>query len=82
MHNLFGDTNSVDVTMNGDGTYNIEHPIHGDTVEQVLRYVKFDPQQLLDNFRDTLERSELSQAEKQQFMQELSDGLNGYTYLE
>ena len=40
MHNLFGDTNSVDVVMTADGKHELKNPIRGDKVDDVLRYVE------------------------------------------
>lgn len=82
MHNLFGDTNSVDVSMNADGSYQIENIILGDTVDQVLRYVKYEPEKLLDSFRENLTQVSISDADKTQILTEVSEGLQGYTYLE
>ncbi|MCG8611382.1 MAG: biosynthetic arginine decarboxylase [Pseudomonadales bacterium] len=82
MHNLFGDTNSVDVTMDEEGVYQIEHPIAGDTVEQVLRYVKYEADSLLASFQANLDQAELSQQDRAMLLEEVAAGLKGYTYLE
>jgi len=82
MHNLFGDTHSVDVSFNEDGGYRIEHPIRGDTVEKILRYVHFDPETLLVSYREQLDASDLPQAQREALLEELAQGLTGYTYLE
>ena len=42
MHNLFGDTNAVHVSVNEKG-YNIEQIIDGETVAEVLDYVQYNP---------------------------------------
>ena len=82
MHNLFGDTDSVDVEMSDDGSFTLDHAIQGDTVSSVLRYVNFDPDRLLDTLADHCRRAELDEAERATFLQEIRDGLAGYTYLE
>ena len=82
MHNLFGDTHSVDISLNGRGGYDIRHPIEGDTVAKILRYVNFEPQTLLESYRSQFQASALSAEQQQDFMAELEAGLNGYTYLE
>ena len=82
MHNLFGDTHSVDISFGPDGGYRIEHPIRGDTVEKILRYVHFDPRSLLESYREQLARSDLSEAQRNELLEELGQGLSGYTYLE
>ena len=64
------------------GQVKINQIIKGDTVSGVLEYVNFDPATLLDNYRQKLENSNLSEDEQSQFMSELQEGLAGYTYLE
>ena len=46
MHNLFGDTNAVHVTVDEKG-YNIEQVIDGETVAEVLDYVQYNPKKHL-----------------------------------
>ena len=82
MHNLFGDTDSVDVEIDADGTIRLDHAIQGDSVASVLRYVNFDPDKLLAALQQHCQAAALSDEERGQFLQEISDGLNGYTYLE
>jgi arginine decarboxylase len=82
LHNLFGDTDSVDVEIGADGQIMLDHAIQGDTVSSVLRYVNFDPDKLLEALRDHCERAALTEAEREQFLVEINDGLAGYTYLE
>jgi arginine decarboxylase len=81
MHNLFGDTHSVDVQSNGRGGFNVSDPIAGDTVAKVLRYVNFDPEALLDGYRTKFRRSGLTSDEQTELLQSLETGLNAYTYL-
>ena len=82
MHNLFGDTDSVDVEIGSGGEICLDHAIQGDTVSSVLRYVNFDPDKLMDALQDHCHAAELEDAERQQFLSEIRDGLAGYTYLE
>lgn len=82
MHNLFGDTDSVHVEVDTDGSYRLSQPQHGDTVDSVLRYVHFDPEELRQNYVQKLEQANLSESERQQYLSELEAGLTGYTYLE
>ena len=44
MHNLFGDTNAVHVSVNEKG-YSIEQIIDGETVAEVLDYVQYNPEE-------------------------------------
>ena len=82
MHNLFGDTDSINVALKADGSYHYTQPLQGDTVDSVLRYVHFNPDVLLEQYRAKLEQAELTDAQRQQYRDELSAGLHGYTYLE
>ena len=82
MHNLFGDTDSVDVNLNDQGGIELTHAIRGDTVSSVLRYVNFDPERLLGTLEERCHQSQLRDDERQRFLGEIRDGLAGYTYLE
>jgi len=82
MHNLFGDTHSVDVRWHEDGGYRIADVIEGDTVARILRYVNFDPARLKSVYEESFSSSGLTDDEGVRLLKELSDGLEGYTYLE
>lgn len=82
MHNLFGDTNSVHVELTENGGYQLVQPVEGDTVTDVLRYVHFDASELLQSYRGQMSQANLSQQERQMYLEELRNGLQGYTYLE
>ena len=82
MHNLFGDTDSVDVDVDADGTIHLSHPIQGDTVSDVLQYVNYNPERLLHRLEQHCQQAHLSAHEQQGFVSLVRDGLNGYTYLE
>ncbi len=82
MHNLFGDTHSVHVELDEDGSYQLLNPLQGDSVSDMLRYVDFDPQQLPETYRRKLEQSELPPDTQAAYLDELVTGLSGYCYLE
>lgn len=82
MHNLFGDTDSVNVELAPDGSYRLLAPQRGDSVDYVLRYVDFDPQGFVAAYERKLAEAGLSGERARQFRAELSAGLQGYTYLE
>ena len=82
MHNLFGDTHSVDVRLTPEGGYEISAPITGDTVAKVLRYVNFEPEALMEAYRGKFAASALAAETQAALMAELAAGLDGYTYLE
>ena len=82
MHNLFGDTNSVHVELTENGGYQLVQPVEGDTVTDVLRYVHFDASELLQSYRSKMAQANLSTLQRQTYLEELRNGLQGYTYLE
>jgi arginine decarboxylase len=82
MHNLFGDTNAVNVSLQEDGSYRLEQHQEGDTVDEVLRYVHFTPETLLAAYQRQIAQATLSPAQADAFLSELGAGMNGYTYLE
>jgi arginine decarboxylase len=86
MHNLFGDTNAVHVTLSESGEIILDHVIAGDTVREVLDYVQFNSKMLLEQFRRGVETAvregKLSYEESGRLLRFYEDGLGGYTYLE
>lgn len=82
MHNLFGDTCSVNVELDGNGGYRLTEAMQGDTASDLLRYVHFDPQELLARYRQQIAGAALAEPTARQFLTELEAGLTGYTYLE
>jgi arginine decarboxylase len=68
MHNLFGDTHSLNVEVQSDGSYELGNIQRGDTIETMLRYVNFDTtSEVLSRFDEDLV---------------VQEALHGYTYLE
>ncbi len=82
MHNLFGDTHSVNVVMEPDGGYRLEGAERGDGVDDLLRYVHFDPAALLATYRAKVAAAGLEPVRQTLFLEALGAGLEGYTYLE
>jgi arginine decarboxylase len=82
MHNLFGDTDSVHVELLPQEGYRLVQPEMGDTVDDVLRYVHYDTQVLLDQYQQQLSKAKLSPEQYDEFLYTLTEGLKGYTYLE
>lgn len=82
MHNLFGDTHSVNVEFNDSGRYRFVEPVHGDGADDLLRYVHIDPDDLERAYRKKLLDARLTPAQRKLYESELIAGLCGYTYLE
>ena len=85
MHNLFGDTNAVHITVGRDG-YELEQVIDGETVADVLEYVQYDPKKLVRRLEIWVSRAvqdgKITEAEGKEFISNYRAGLYGYTYLE
>jgi len=81
MHNLFGDTDSVDVVLTADG-YKMVSPEYGDAVDELLAYVHFDAEELLVAYKVKLDQSDLTDEDNSFYFTELQSGLKGYTYYE
>ncbi len=86
MHNLFGDTNAVHVSMSDGGEPILEAVIRGDTVSEVLDYVQFNGKSLLEEFRRDVEtavrQGKIGYEESGRLLRFYEEGLDGYTYLE
>jgi arginine decarboxylase len=86
LHNLFGDTNAVHVSVDGEGEVVLEAVIKGDTVREVLDYVEFNVESLVKQFRNSVEiavrEGRIGYEEAGRFLKFYEDGLQGYTYLE
>lgn len=85
MHNLFGDTNVVHVSVNKDG-FEIEQIIDGETVTEVLGYVRYESKKLVRLMETwvsaSVKKGSISAGEGKQFLDIYRSGLYGYTYLE
>ncbi len=86
LHNLFGDTDTVHITINDNGSYTVDHVLQGDTVTEVLSYLDYNRTELLELVRKATENSigngTLSHTDARLMMKHYEEGLAGYTYLE
>ncbi len=81
MHNLFGDTNTVNVSLADDGAITLSEAEHGDRADELLRYVHLAPDELTQTYRRKLAAAGLDPATRDAWFAELQAGLSGYTYL-
>lgn len=85
MHNLFGDTNAVHIRVYKD-RYEIDQIIEGETVDEVLDYVQFQPKKLVRNLEAwvtaSMKDGKITPEEGREFISTYRSGLFGYTYLE
>lgn len=84
LHNLFGNTNTVHIRLTPKG-YKIEHVVRGDTVREVLGYVQYDAEDLLENIRNqaelALQEGKITLQESQLLLKNYEQSLGSYTYL-
>jgi arginine decarboxylase len=85
LHNLFGDTNTVHVSISPNGEYHLERVVSGDTVTDVLQYVSYSREELLTRLRSAIERAlranRITLEESRQLLKIYESGLTSYTYL-
>src|SRR6185436_12925086 len=86
LHNLMGDTNVASVRLHHDGSFEFVREMSGDSIADVLSYVEYQPQKLLEQLRRTAElavRNErITLAQRQTLLESFSASLRGYTYYE
>src|SRR5947209_8912022 len=86
LHNLFGDTNAVHVRIDESGEVVLDGVVKGDTVREVLAYVQYNGDELLNQLRKDVERAVRSNRitiqESRQLLKFYESALEGYTYLE
>jgi arginine decarboxylase len=91
LHNLFGDTHAVHISLGENGIDHtegarVEHIIKGDTVNEVLKYVEFDTDMLMGKLRRDVEGAinagRMQDTQAGRLLRFYEDALMGYTYLE
>jgi arginine decarboxylase len=80
IHNLFGDTDAVNVRIAGEG-FALDGARRGDSADMLLDYVGYRPDDLRAAYREKLAAARLPGAEAQAIEAALEAGLTGYTYL-
>ncbi len=85
MHNLFGDTTAVHISVYRDH-YEIDQIIEGESVDEVLDYVQYNPKKLVRNVETwvtaSMKDGKITPEEGRDFISTYRAGLFGYTYLE
>ena len=85
LHNLFGDTNAIHISIGDDG-YHIDKVIDGETVAEVLEYVQYNPKKLVRTVETwvtgSVKEGLITAEEGKEFLSNYRSGLYGYTYLE
>ncbi len=85
LHNLFGDTNAVHVDIDPEGHTVLTHVVEGDCVREALGYVQYEPQDLMERLRVSIERAlkdgTMSNEDTAFFQKRYREALESYTYL-
>lgn len=81
LHNLFGDTNSLDVKLLGAGKFEITDLVSGDTVSNVLNYAHYDTKKLLQSYEKQLIQSTMDPETIHAHLNELRSMFTQLTYL-
>jgi len=85
LHNLFGDTNAVHVSVDEE-SYTIDQVIDGETVAEVLDYVQYNSKKMVRSVEtwvtSSVKAGIISVEEGKEFLSNYRSGLYGYTYLE
>jgi arginine decarboxylase len=80
IHNLFGDTDAVNVRVAGD-SYTFDHVRRGDTTDLMLDYVGYDLEVLRQSYRERIAAAGMRGDEAASLYATLDGGLTAYTYL-
>ncbi len=85
LHNLFGDTNAVHVSVDSHG-YKIDQIIDGESVAEVLDYVQYNSKRMVRTVEtwvtSSVKTGIITLEEGKEFLSNYRSGLYGYTYLE
>lgn len=86
LHNLFGDTHIALINVGEDGEMLLSHEVAGDSVENVLSYVEYDPKELVKLIKQKSEKAvrngSLQPSDRRALVEAYQSGLHGYTYYE
>lgn len=86
LHNLMGDTHVVAIRIQDDGSVHYQREINGDSIADVVSYVEYAPQVMLERFRLVAERAvreeRITPAMRQTIVDAYAASLHGYTYFE
>jgi arginine decarboxylase len=86
LHNLFGDTNIVCISLDSDGDIIYEKEVAGDSVADVLTYMEYKPHRLIERLRSTAEKAvkhqKITPQEIKVILNAYKEGMQGYTYFE
>ncbi len=81
IHNLFGDTASINIVHDQEGRIELENIFSGENVSQLLSRVEYDPELIQQRIIDKALASKLPETERDELLEELKSSLHSYSYL-
>jgi arginine decarboxylase len=81
LHNLFGDTDSLDVALLDDGKFEFKYLVSGDTVTDVLHLAHYDSKKLLQSYSKQLLDTDIPHEKVQEYLTEFKNILSKQTYI-
>lgn len=89
LHNLFGNTNTIHIQLASKATahqgYTIEHVVRGNTTDEVLQQVQYNPEDMIEQIRrrseQALQKGQITIEEARKLMANYKAGMDCYTYL-
>lgn len=82
LHNLFGDTNSLDVKLFDNGEFELNDLVSGDTITNVLNLAHYDSKRLIQSYEKQLIQTDLPREQSLSYLNELRSNFSQGTYLE
>ena len=82
IHNLFGDTHAVSVTMDESNNLQLDDIEIGDCVDELLSSLHIDGNQIITRCLDRLNSSKIPPTDRDGIIKEINNALFGYTYLD
>lgn len=86
LHNLFGDTNIVQIKTDSNNRYEIVHQIEGDNTYEILNYLEYQHDELIEKVRkmseQAISKNQISKGEGKALVDNYKNVLFSYTYLE
>ena len=81
MHNLFAKVTTLDISLSGEGCFQIKHVEHGFDNQESLWHVNYNADCMLDGFQENMESSDLSEEEKKEYLEHFKKLLKSHSYL-
>jgi arginine decarboxylase len=82
IHNLFGDPASVNVDIDNKGHITLNELDAGDTVSDLFQTIHIDPEKFCSQYKSLVQKCNINEKQKADYLRHLLEGLDGYTYLE